>query len=214
MGGGVHRPSPGVFISGRKTSHNIWTGEWADKRGILREMTKENLNIANSNRTPAIQLEASHSTIRWNSILAYNIDLTICNRLQCRLARILTCWPSLHGISKNRCFKIGEAELKNTFKIWGSRSGGCEEFYLLGSNAVWSVESRAQLATCSMLISCLAYSSILKMAATCSSETSVDFQRTTVLYPKRYNSIKVRLSSRIYYTVRKMTSRKSFVCLF
>jgi hypothetical protein len=28
------------------------------------------------------------------------------------------------------------------------------------------------------LVSCLAYSSILKMKATCSSETSVDFQRT------------------------------------
>jgi hypothetical protein len=36
------------------------------------------------------------------------------------------------------------------------------------------------LDTCFMLVSCLAYSSTLKMEATCSSETSVDFQRTTV----------------------------------
>jgi hypothetical protein len=33
-----------------------------------------------------------------------------------------------------------------------------------------------------MLVSCLAYSSTLKMKATCSSETSVDFQRTTQRY--------------------------------
>jgi hypothetical protein len=36
----------------------------------------------------------------------------------------------------------------------------------------------ALLAASFMLVSCLAYSSILKMLATCSSETSVDFQRT------------------------------------
>jgi hypothetical protein len=33
-----------------------------------------------------------------------------------------------------------------------------------------------------MLVSCLAYSLILKMEATCSSETSVDFQWTTQYY--------------------------------
>jgi hypothetical protein len=32
-----------------------------------------------------------------------------------------------------------------------------------------------------MLVSCLAYSSTLKMEAKCSSETSVEFQRTTLL---------------------------------
>jgi hypothetical protein len=37
---------------------------------------------------------------------------------------------------------------------------------------------RALLATCFMLVSCLAYSSTLKMAAKRSSETSVDFQQT------------------------------------
>jgi hypothetical protein len=34
-------------------------------------------------------------------------------------------------------------------------------------------------ATCFMLASCLIYSSTLKMVAKCSSETSVDFQRTS-----------------------------------
>jgi hypothetical protein len=38
------------------------------------------------------------------------------------------------------------------------------------------------LATCFTLVSCLAYSSTMKMEATCSSETSVDFQRTTRHY--------------------------------
>jgi hypothetical protein len=38
------------------------------------------------------------------------------------------------------------------------------------------------LATCSKQLTCLAYSSTLKMEATCSSETSVDFQRTTLRY--------------------------------
>jgi hypothetical protein len=40
----------------------------------------------------------------------------------------------------------------------------------------------ALLATCSMLDSCMAYSSNLKMEATCSFETSVDFQWTTRRY--------------------------------
>jgi hypothetical protein len=44
------------------------------------------------------------------------------------------------------------------------------------------VRFEALLATCFTLVSCLAYSSTLKMAATCSSETSVDFQRITWRY--------------------------------
>jgi hypothetical protein len=41
------------------------------------------------------------------------------------------------------------------------------------------VASRAVSAICFMLVSFLAYSSTLKIEATCFSETSVDFQRTT-----------------------------------
>jgi hypothetical protein len=80
---------------------------------------------------------------------------------------------------------------------------GNEQFSLLVFNAVWSVEIQpalrriippssrskkkrskkpAKLATCFMLVSSLAYSSALKMEATCSSETSVDFQRTMRSY--------------------------------
>jgi hypothetical protein len=40
-------------------------------------------------------------------------------------------------------------------------------------------EAGSKLAACFMLLSCLAYSSTLKMKVTCSSEMSVDFQWTT-----------------------------------
>jgi hypothetical protein len=57
----------------------------------------------------------------------------------------------------------------------------CEEYYLLGYNA------RFGLPPASTLVSCSAYSA-MKMDATCSSETSVDFQRTTRRYiPKVSN---------------------------
>jgi hypothetical protein len=42
--------------------------------------------------------------------------------------------------------------------------------------------NRCLLAICFMLISCLVYSSALKMEATCSSEASTEFQRTTWRY--------------------------------
>jgi hypothetical protein len=38
------------------------------------------------------------------------------------------------------------------------------------------------LATCVMMVSCLAYSSALKMKVTCSSETQIDFQLLTPRY--------------------------------
>jgi hypothetical protein len=61
-----------------------------------------------------------------------------------------------------------------------------EEFCFLGYKVEYSVERqppfrRVLLATCFTVVSCLAYST-LKMEATRSSETSVDFQRTTRHY--------------------------------
>jgi hypothetical protein len=78
-------------------------------------------------------------------------------------------------------------------RISFSHSGGYEEFYLLGYNAVQSVEnqttfrrnillSSSEFVLCFLLVSCWAYSSTLKMEATCSSETSIDFERTTHQY--------------------------------
>jgi hypothetical protein len=46
------------------------------------------------------------------------------------------------------------------------------------------VEHYARLAACFMLVSYLSYSLTLKMGAICSSETSVDFHRTTQLYTR------------------------------
>jgi hypothetical protein len=45
------------------------------------------------------------------------------------------------------------------------------------------------LAACFILVSCLAYSSTLKMETTCSSETSVDFHRTTLRYIPKHRTL-------------------------
>jgi hypothetical protein len=58
------------------------------------------------------------------------------------------------------------------FRIWGSHSS-YEEFHLLGYN---------RLATYFILVSCLAYSSTLKIEAKCSFEMSVDFRLTKRRY--------------------------------
>jgi hypothetical protein len=66
------------------------------------------------------------------------------------------------------------------------------EFSLLRHNALLCLQSAFTL------VSCSAYSSILKMEAKCSSETSVDFQRTTrrripegrTLHNHRYANLK------------------------
>jgi hypothetical protein len=83
--------------------------------------------------------------------------------------------------------------------IWCSHSGGYEEYYLLGYNAVQSVEiqptfrrnispsflgskykpSLLCLPPAFMLLSFSAYTSNLKKEVICSSETSIKFQRTT-----------------------------------
>jgi hypothetical protein len=74
-----------------------------------------------------------------------------------------------------------------------------DESYILRYNFVYSVDSQqnfwsntefllsgskkqADLITCFMLVSCLTHSPILKTEATCLSETSVDFQRTSRHY--------------------------------
>jgi hypothetical protein len=48
----------------------------------------------------------------------------------------------------------------------------------LGLKSKPRLETIINLAACSMLVSCLSYSSILKMEVIFSSETSYDFQRT------------------------------------
>jgi hypothetical protein len=84
----------------------------------------------------------------------------------------------------------------------GSHSGDCEDFCLLRHNAMYSVQNymtfrrnislpspeskykpnNTSMKQVGMLVSCLNYSSSLGMEATCSSETSVDFQWISLRY--------------------------------
>jgi hypothetical protein len=86
-----------------------------------------------------------------------------------------------------------------TIRIWGSHSGGYEEYHILGYNVVQSVESQPKFRRNISLPSsgsknCLhadfllsLFFSTLKMEAICFSETSVDSQRTTRSYiPEDY----------------------------
>jgi hypothetical protein len=66
-----------------------------------------------------------------------------------------------------------------------------------------------QLATCFMLVSYLAYSSTLKMEATCSSETSVDFQRITRRYIPEERAL--RLKYLLYIRFRRIL-QAPFLC--
>jgi hypothetical protein len=55
--------------------------------------------------------------------------------------------------------------------------------------SIFRVEEFALLAPASTLVSCLAYSSTLKIEATCSSETSVHFQWTTWHYISEHRTL-------------------------
>jgi hypothetical protein len=73
--------------------------------------------------------------------------------------------------------------------MWGSHSDCYEEFCFLGYSDIYRIECQAKfqrngalLATCFMNVSCLTYSSSLKMEAIRSSETSVEFKRATRRY--------------------------------
>jgi hypothetical protein len=85
-----------------------------------------------------------------------------------------------------------------------SRSDDYEEFYLLRYNAVCSARSQLTfrryvslgLSPFFTLVSFLVYSSTLKMEATCSSEMSVDFKRTTRRYISEDKTLEDFLQSR------------------
>jgi hypothetical protein len=69
---------------------------------------------------------------------------------------------------------------------WIMKKTKCEETYLLVCTAVQLAESqrmfRRNISACSMLVSCLAYSSTLKTMVICSSEALADFHQTTWSY--------------------------------
>jgi hypothetical protein len=68
------------------------------------------------------------------------------------------------------------------------------------------------LAACFMLASCLAYSSILKMEATCSSETSVDFQRLTGVISQKTELFKITTANASNPTVLQKFSLAPLSC--
>jgi hypothetical protein len=91
------------------------------------------------------------------------------------------------------------------------RFEGICSFYLQGriSQVINLKEVRigmAVLVTCLMLVSCVAYSSNLKMEATCPSEKSVDFQQTTrryisedtILHNHRFEYLKYYISNFVF----------------
>jgi hypothetical protein len=61
-----------------------------------------------------------------------------------------------------------------------------------------------------MLVSCLTYSSTVKMEATCYSETSVEFQRTTRPYVPEDRNVGEIIVSHIL-SLKQYSSMKSFV---
>jgi hypothetical protein len=65
-------------------------------------------------------------------------------------------------------------------RICGSHTGGYENLTPLVHGKATDVSKEpALLATCFVLVSCFVYSSILKIEAKCSSESSLDFQHAT-----------------------------------
>jgi hypothetical protein len=137
---------------------------------------RENLAPA-GNRTPAVQpiardytdwtfLATTYVCVSWKTIFAYvrtkPSRADMCLRVKVNDKNVLC-------RSHNSC--IG-------YRIWGSHSSGYKEFCLLGCNSVLCSACYHFI----VLVSYPAYSSAMKMEATCSSEMSVDFQHTTLPY--------------------------------
>jgi hypothetical protein len=94
-------------------------------------------------------------------------------------------WPAfidLHNIDKVELFPIVNKNFMMIFFLWVITP--CNPFKVDGHFG-WT----APLATCLTLVSCLVYSSTQKAEATSSSETSVDFQRTTRCYIPDYRIV-------------------------
>jgi hypothetical protein len=119
----------------------------------------------------------------WHGIMA-----TSQGRMYCRLTALRFLFIKMQAYSSPTISVVP------LFTFWGSCSSGYEELYLLGYNSMYSTESqvsfrknrRTSLGTYFTLVSCLAYSSALKMEANYSYEKvgwlSKDFM---AVYPRR-----------------------------
>jgi hypothetical protein len=65
----------------------------------------------------------------------------------------------------------------------------------------WDIRPIALLATCFILVSCLAHSLFLEMQMTCSSETSVDFQWTTRHYVPEHRTLLMMVTDLLFFSV-------------
>jgi hypothetical protein len=98
------------------------------------------------------------------------------------------------------------------------RFGGTYRLHLQRRRNMFSKPANKQVASsfclppACALVSCSAYSSTLKMEAICSSDTSVDFQRTTCSYIPEDNTLRVTCSK--WVTGSSSTRRNSYVVLF
>jgi hypothetical protein len=104
--------------------------------------------------------------------ITFSLDLVV-NRVSERYHNIKEGWKGL--------IVVIESKLYSTLVYWRPSL-----FPLSGTLVVRTIHIGISklhlLATCFTLVSSLAYSLTLKMEATCFSETSVDFQRTTRFY--------------------------------
>jgi hypothetical protein len=135
---------PGRFTSGETAPGTHWIGSWVVPQTLWTLWKREKTLSLAENRTP----------------IPGHPDRG----------------PVTDSYPRSSSTRIGGYQRRNLrptsseYRTWGSHRGSYEEFYLLGYNAVQSLQP------VSTLVSCLAYSSTLKIEATCSSETSVDFQ--------------------------------------
>jgi hypothetical protein len=80
--------------------------------------------------------------------------------------------------------RLGQLYREKCVTVRKNESGGYEEFYLQGLLLAFT------------LVSCFAYSWTVKMVSTCSSEMSVDFQRTTRHYIPEDRTLQINQQSR------------------
>jgi hypothetical protein len=108
-------------------------------------------------------------------------DITTCAKL--KFSRRLGGTCSLHLQEQRMSQSRNQCEAGSRQSLWTPHILHTSSFLAWGDySSIGTTIREALLATCFTLVPYLASSSTLKMEVTCSSETSVDFHRTTRLY--------------------------------